>query len=208
MIYLSGGIPAGLRALAHTAPVGLMVQPGNNLIAQVDRFAHWGADNGCYAKGDSFDLAGYYQYLDRPTAEVRARCLFATAPDVVGDAAATWVRSCYILPDLRALGYPAALVAQDGIRAADLDWDAFDALFVGGSTQFKYQESTTALVREARSRGKWCHLGRVNTQNRIRWARWVGYDSLDGTKLAIEPGALRRVLGWVVKANRQATLFQ
>ena len=34
---------------------------------------------------------------------------------------------------IRVIGLPAALVAQDGLEAMAIDWDAFDVLFSGGS---------------------------------------------------------------------------
>ena len=42
----------------------------------------------------------------------------------VGDAAATLTRSAPMLPRIRALGYPAALVAQDGLEHLAVPWDA------------------------------------------------------------------------------------
>ena len=60
-----------------------------------------------------------------------SRCLFATAPDVVGDAQAT-LRRAYMLGWIRYAGLPAALVAQDGLEHLAIPWDDFDALFLGG----------------------------------------------------------------------------
>src|SRR5579883_1738075 len=77
----------------------------------------------------------------------RERCLFAVAPDVVGDAEATWELSQPWLDWLRSMGYRAAFVAQDGIeRWRHIPWASFDVLFIGGSTEFKLADSTYRLV--------------------------------------------------------------
>jgi hypothetical protein len=123
-------------------------------------------------------------------------CLFATAPDVVGDAAATWERSRDVLPRLRSLGYRAALVLQNNIGS--VDWSSVDAVFVGGDDGFKFSREATDIAQDARRRGVWTHMGRVNS-----WARWercaeVGYDSADGTCVAFGPDAnLPRVRSWI-----------
>ena len=44
------------------------------------------------------------------------RCAFATAPDVVGNGAATLARSLPMLERIRALGYPAALVCVRSVN--------------------------------------------------------------------------------------------
>src|SRR5262245_44944205 len=92
--------------------LGQIVTPasGNRVIPGVA----WCADNAAYAgryPGDDRFLA----WLSARVA-LACRCGFAVAPDVVGDAAATLARSVPMLPRIRALGYPAALVAQDGLE--------------------------------------------------------------------------------------------
>ena len=109
-----------------------------------------------------------------------------TVPDVVADAQATarlfevWWRA----PARR--GLPAALVAQDGLEQLGcwlaLAWPRIDALFIGGSTAWKLGPSAEALALEAKRRGKWVHMGRVNSARRIRYAASIGCDSVDGTK--------------------------
>lgn len=155
----------------------------------------WAADNGCFSTryvGDEAWLA----WLARLAGHAD-RCLFATAPDVVGDAAATLTRSAPHLPAIRALGYPAALVAQDGLEDLEVPWDAFDALFIGGTTTWKEGAAAAALVAEANRRGKWVHMGRVNSRRRWSYAEHIGCDSVDGTFLAFGPDQnLIRLAGW------------
>ncbi len=47
-------------------------------------------------------------------------------------------------------------------RWPDRTWHRLDALFVGGSTYFKLGPTAAGLVREAKRRGLWTHMGRVN----------------------------------------------
>lgn len=153
----------------------------------------WAADNGCFGKGYPGDDA----WLAWLAGMDPANCLFATAPDVVGDAKATLARSTPFLPRIRALGYPAALVAQDGLEDLTIPWDEFDVLFVGGSTEWKLGRHARAIVREAKRRGKHVHMGRVNSARRYRYAEAIGCDSADGTFLTFGPDAnLPRLLAW------------
>lgn len=168
--------------------------------------ATWCADNGCYGKGYPGDDA-WIQWLDSYTPEERARCLFAVAPDVVGDAAATMARSLPWLPEIRALGYFAAFVAQDGLEALTVPWDSFDVLFIGGTTGWKLGPHAAVLVAEAKARGKWTHMGRVNSEKRFRYAAAIGCDSADGTFLAFGPDVnLPRLLAWL-RTNDQMVMF-
>jgi hypothetical protein len=172
----------------------------------------WCADNGCFGKGYPGDDK-WLAWLASYTPEQIGRCRFATAPDVVGDAESTLARSLPFLPQIRALGYPAAFVAQDGIENTEIPWGEFDALFVGGSTEFKLGPTAAALVREAKERGKWVHMGRVNSARRMNYARLMngdpalGCDSADGTFLTFGPDVnLPKVLSWLRKVNTQGVL--
>ena len=168
--------------------------------------ATWCADNGCYGKGYPGDDA-WLAWLGTFTPEERARCLFAVAPDVVGDAAATLARSLPWLPKIRDLGYFAALVAQDGLEALEIPWDSFDCLFIGGTTEWKLGPWPIILVAEAKARGKWTHMGRVNSEKRFRYAAKIGCDSADGTFLAFGPDVnLPRLLAWL-RTNDQMVMF-
>jgi len=156
----------------------------------------WAADNGCFGKGYPGDQR-WLAWLGQHQADA-SQCLFATAPDVVGDAVATLARSRPFLPHIRELGYPAALVAQDGLEALPVPWDEFDALFIGGSTEWKLGPWAALLAAVAHSRGKHVHMGRVNSLKRYRYAASIGCDSVDGTYLVFGPRKnLPRLLGWV-----------
>jgi hypothetical protein len=204
VIYLSGAV---LPELVGRPGVGFMLtmNKGN----KVPEVGPWAADSGLFSQQGArvFDLDRYVRWLWERR-EDAGRCLFATAPDVVGDAAATWRRSAHVLPCIRALGFPAALVAQDGIEPEGIDWEAFDVLFVGGTTWFKLAEPTYELVAEAKRRGKHAHMGRVNGGTRFRAARLSAYDSVDGTILAKGPTVnWPRVAKWLREVEVQPTLW-
>ena len=155
----------------------------------------WAADNGRYGKGWPGETA-WCAWLTANMADA-AQCAFATAPDVVGDAEATLVESLPWLPRIRALGYPAALVAQDGLTPDATPWDAIDVLVIGGTTGGKLGRHARALVAEAQRRIKPVHMGRVNSGRRYRYAAAIGCNSADGTYLTFGPDAnLPKLLAW------------
>lgn len=167
----------------------------------------WCADNGRFGSGYPGDDA-WLAWLDSFTTEQRARCLFAVAPDVVADAAATIAESLPWLPRIRALGYPAAFVAQNGLEQLDVPWREFDVLFVGGDTDWKLGPHARALVAEAKARGKGAHMGRVNSLRRLRYAQAIGCDSADGTFLTFGPDLNLPILrGWL-RSTAHPTLFR
>jgi hypothetical protein len=195
LIYLSGSITPGLRDHAHRSDLGVLVQPGTRkYVSETGTFGHWAVDNGCFAKGDKFDAEAWFAWVETlPTNN-----LFVVAPDVVGDAVATWQRSEPWLDRIRQLGHPAALVAQDGIEDTEIQWDRFDTLFIGGSTEWKLSDTVVALIAEAHAHGKWVHVGRVNSARRFRHFAAAGADSADGTFLAFGPVKnLPRLLSWL-----------
>lgn len=165
----------------------------------------WIADNGCYS--DKFDEAKWWDFLTK-NAHTAADCMFATAPDVVGDAAATLGRSTPWLAKIRALGYPVAYVAQNGFADTAVPWDDFDALFIGGDDAFKLGPDGREAVREAKARGKWVHCGRVNSEKRWLYMDAIGVDSCDGTYLRFGPDVnLPKLLAWT-RNNDQSPLFE
>jgi hypothetical protein len=161
------------------------------------------ADNGCYGKG----FPGEAVWLDWLADLEPGPVLFAVAPDVVGDAAATLARSAPWLGVIRQLGLPAAFVAQDGLEHHAIPWADFDALFIGGSTAWKLGAHAQRIAAAAKARGHWLHMGRVNSERRLRYARHIGCDSVDGTYLAFGPDVnLPRLLAWL-RALDQPDLF-
>jgi hypothetical protein len=155
----------------------------------------WAADNGCFGNGYPGDLP-YLAWLDK-RGEQAGLCLFATAPDVVGDAKATLARSAPMLPEIRALGYRPAFVLQNGVTPGTVPWDDTGAVFIGGDDAFKTSSEARRLIDEARARGIWTHMGRVNTRKRLLAAASMGCDSADGRTLALFPATLGQMNRWL-----------
>jgi hypothetical protein len=66
-------------------------------------------------------------------------------------------------------------------------WDGLDALFLGGSTDWKLGQHARALATEAKARGRWLHMGRVNSNRRLALALSWGCDSVDGSGYSMFP---------------------
>ena len=111
------------------------------------------------------------------------RPLFVTCPDIVGDGPGTLALFRQWMPALHGLGLPAGLVAQDGMTAGELDSPLIDAVFIGGTDGFKMGPEAAAIGREAKRRGLWLHMGRVNGHRRVMYAKAIGCDSVDGSSL-------------------------
>jgi hypothetical protein len=165
----------------------------------------WAADNGCFSQPKKYTDDGFLSWLDKID---RTGCLFAVAPDVVADAAATLDRAAPMLPKIRRLGFAAAFVGQDGATPDSLPWPDFDALFIGGSTEWKLSGMAADLIVEGKRQGKWVHMGRVNSWARISAADALGVDSVDGTFIAYAPDKnTPKVLDWTDRINNQFRLF-
>lgn len=163
----------------------------------------WAADNGAFS---GFDPDTFRAYLRRIT--LAPRCLFVVVPDRVGDAAVTLeLFGEWALP-VRATGQPVAFVGQDGAEGMALPWDDFDAWFIGGSTEWKLSGASAALAAEAKRRGKWVHMGRVNSLKRMRIAYDMGCDSVDGTSASMFGDTyIPQYCGWLEAIHAQPSLF-
>ena len=69
--------------------------------------------------------------------------------------------------------------------------------------------SRRAIAAEAKARGKWIHMGRVNSERRYRYAADIGCDSADGTYLTFGPDQnLPRLMAWIRSGEDQMNLFE
>lgn len=164
----------------------------------------WCADNGAFS--DKFDEGKWWRFLVKHAPHASS-CAFAALPDVVGNWSATLTRSLPWIDRVRDLGYPVAVVLQNGATVDTVPWDRIDAVFVGGDDDFKLGPAARDLVAEAKRRGLWAHMGRVNSEKRLRYAHHIGCDSTDGTVLVFDQRRLPKVLGWLRGVNDQPALF-
>jgi hypothetical protein len=200
VIVLINGGPA-LDRFGPTNLVGRLVSPrSGTLIRPGER---WAGDNDAFL---AWDEGRFRRMLDR--LEGIPGCIFVAAPDVVADAGATLDRFAVWRPELARRGFPVALVGQDGMASDDPPWGHLDALFIGGSTEWKLSPAAAELAAEAKRRDKWVHVGRVNTRRRLRIAYDMGANSVDGTGWSMFPDKyLARHLPFVANLHRQGTLF-
>jgi hypothetical protein len=193
--YLTGVKGPAVIPMLDAQTVGLLDTPATSYTKR-DGWI-WAADNGCFNERTYVGDVAWMDWLKRNAGQASS-CLFATAPDVVGDHEATMTRSVPWLPLIRALGYPAAFVAQNGAKPNNVPWHAFDVLFIGGDTEWKLGTDAADLALWARRKGKRVHMGRVNSYKRLRHAAAIGCDTADGTFLAFGPDVnTARLASWI-----------
>ena len=175
---------------------------GPNAGNRIEPHVPTGLDNGCFS--EQWNERRWWRWLQSCD---RSDVLFAVAPDVMAQPAATLERFASWAPRIRAAGFPVAFVGQDGIEGLSVPWDQLDCWFAGGTTTWKLSVAADELARKARDRGKWAHLGRVNSRRRYL-AKAHLYDSCDGTMIAFAPDAnLPKVLAWSEMLRNQPSLF-
>lgn len=179
MIYLTNAvkIPAEYRDCFGFLASSIH---NRNTEAELSQGVRWILDNDAYSgnfnteKWLSF-LLKYKKYQDT--------CIGVTIPDVVGNSLKTLQQFGYYFQVVKDLGFPVAFVTQDGINPTMTSWQKIDTLFIGGTDEHKLGDETGIMIAEAKQRGKWVHVGRVNSESRIK-NFWMA-DSVDGTQLTI-----------------------
>ena len=189
---------AGLLGCMTTPAQGNVIPPG----------CLYACDNGKFGKGWPGEQA-WFAWLTATVGRYgRDRCLWAVAPDVPLDAAATLAESLPWLQPIRSLGIPVAFAAQDGSEHGLIPWASTDVLFLAGSTRWKASTAVHRLALEAGERGLAVHMGRVNSRRRLRIAQAFGCTTADGTYLAFGPDTnLPRLLAWMHQLRANPTLF-
>jgi hypothetical protein len=206
MMYLTGCNGPLVRPLLDSQVLGLLNTPKSNYKLQPNWA--WAADNGCFNAKTYVGDEAWLAWLKKFDAAQREGCLFATAPDVVGDSVQSLARSLPFLPVIRDLGYPVALVTQDGMQPDEVPWPEIDWLFIGGTDRHKLGGEAKALIAAAKGHGKMVHVGRVNSQKRFLAFAALGTDSVDGTFLAFAPKEnLPKLLSWIRHNDHHQTLF-
>lgn len=144
VLYLATPSGAEVRAVMQAGLLGCMTTPAQgNLIPSGALYA---CDNGKFAKGWPGSEAWFAWLTSTVQRYGPDRCLWAVAPDVPLDAAATLAESLPWLEPIRALGIPVAFAAQDGSEDGLILWDAIDVLFLAGSTEWKTSPTAHRLA--------------------------------------------------------------
>ncbi|MEP7341673.1 MAG: hypothetical protein ABI977_28330 [Acidobacteriota bacterium] len=200
-LLLSPG-PRWRGALVCSDPhrYGFLLTVGGSRTIPANYSGDIGVDNGCFSGFRGIEFSKLLSCAQKHRRLIR----FVAAPDVVESGDATLALFDYwrgVIREQHQL--PVALVLQAGITKRDIPWRLLDAVFVGGSTEWKLSGASADLIREAQRRGKWVHVGRVNTPCRITRFRELSVDSIDGTGFNIWSNRLHDYERWM----RQELLF-
>lgn len=192
-LLLVGGATTTVKKYMGHPHLGRFTQPRskNDLVDLATCGAWWAADNDAL---QGLDVDAYLAMLDQIGHVDRSRLLFVTAPDAAEMTASgprvSWEGTLWLWRSWRkalaARGLPLAIVLQDGATADTVPWDELTAVFLGGSDAFKDGAEAAQLLIEAERRGKFRHVGRLNTQRRERLL-WPLCESFDGTKYSRWP---------------------
>jgi hypothetical protein len=162
----------------------------------------YGLDNGCFSK---FNKKTWFRLVaEAKEQELVNQPKFVCAPDIVGDARRTLELFDHFYDEIKPL--KVCLVLQDGIGNFAIDWNKVDAVFVGGSDAFKISDEAINACKVAKMLGKWVHVGRVNTAQRV--ANWIGLaDSIDGSGISKYDHMLETVLNEIIGSKPQQDLI-
>lgn len=159
----------------------------------------WAIDNGAFSH---FEEKAFLALLAREYHH-RQNAKFVCAPDVVGSAARTL--EVFDLWKSRLSDWPLALVCQDGQENLPIPWNEIQAVFIGGSTNWKCSIHVEQIIRAAKDYfGKWVHVGRVNDPARYAHFEKLGVDSVDGSGLARYTHMRQAIAG----RSKQEKLFE
>lgn len=176
MIVLVSGATTVVR---DHPEVGILIVPRAGNIPEIVSGRTWAMDNGAFS---GLDVPLFLRMLRRFKGQIG--CRFVTAPDVVANADETLEQFRDWEPLIHLWNWPVAFVGQDGLNLRDVPWDSCEAVFLGGTTEWKLGRTARDLAGYAKARGKWVHMGRVNSAKRLRYAIRIGCDSIDGTSFS------------------------
>lgn len=177
-----------------SANLGRLLVPGNHPDAKVSELkgVPFAIDNGGFWGVPEKDYKDMIQEMH----DLDVHPLWVTVPDVLihnpdGSVTGDWKGTAERFEQwnqyLKHQGMPSALVAQNGLDSPeglawlDKHWDDIAAVFIGGDDDFKLGPGAAKITELAHQHGKLVHVGRVNTKQRVAYARDVlQADSFDG----------------------------
>jgi hypothetical protein len=204
MLIMVSGATSTLKEMADDDRFGVLVVPDakNNPEALPLHPGRWAMDNGAYS---GLNKPAFINMLQRH--QGYPGCRWVSAPDVVGDADATLGQWPFWSRLIRGVGFPPALVAQDGLTVAMTPWSEIACLFIGGTTAWKWSEAARELLAYASARGIDTHIGRVNSRMSYREAERRGANSIDGTSRSMFPKVqMAKDVRWMDEWTRQPAL--
>lgn len=152
----------------------------------------FGIDNGGFKEAK---IEGFTRLIKRQY-EFKDNCLFAAVPDKVENhkqTLAMWNDYQHI-----ADGYKKAFVVQDGFD----EWpNNADAIFIGGSTDFKDSYECELIVKAALNNNMHVHIGRVNTFYRFYHFHCLGAHTCDGSGVSMYDDMLEKLYRLYIKPD-------
>lgn len=204
MIYLSS---TTRQFFEYGQPFGCMFNSCKRTARQLSALMAgvlWMLDNGAFS--GKWEFAQWLAEL-KALREFVPTCLGVIVPDVKFDWEATLKRFFENYYHVERFGYKVAYATQDGQPIDKVPWYHIQTLFVGGSNDHKRGPEGEALALEAKRRGKWVHVGRVNGGESIVQF-WPWADSWDGTTFSHHPtqqvGPIKNGIHTVSMATHQA----
>lgn len=158
---------------------------------------------GCHTRGEQWDEKPFLDLIRKHGADAD----FVVVPDIIEGGLESlgrsrkWIGAC--LDHARECLVP----VQDGMAPWDVEpiliEDSRIGIFVGGSTEWKLA-SLGWWGRLTRARGRWLHVGRVNSRMRINSCLAAGADSFDGTSAT----RYAKTIPALDAARQQETFFE
>lgn len=169
-------------------------------------------DNGAFStfvQGAPFDENAFLSIF--PRFAKSPRCDWVVVPDIPEGGATSLQFSAEWLKRIRGreFSYRGALLlaVQDGMEKKQVErilrTDSRLGIFVGGSSDFKFNFLPVARSIASELGGRYLHVGRVNTAHRIRYCARYGADSFDGTSVTRYSVTMSKL----DSARREQTLF-
>lgn len=187
-IYQGNGNNKKVREYCMKNGIGIMLSPGG--CTDPKHFSYFAIDNGAYSafvQGKEWNGTAYEKYLAKLLSKGNPD--FIVTPDKVAKGKESLFFSL-VWNDMLRNKYPDVaqyLAVQDGMTVQDvepsLDLRRFDGIFVGGTLDWKYK-TAEGWINLAHRYGVPCHIGRIGTKNKIRWAMTIGADSIDSSSWA------------------------
>ena len=184
MIVLFGKTsgPKARRYFGSRTNLGIMVGPKGWVNAWCP---HWACDNDAYSTRHDPGYwcregeAKWLKMLDKAAAQP-SKPLFCVLPDVVGDWTHTLWRAHRYRHEVVERSLPVAIALQDGADFSEAMPLHPAFVFVGGSTEWKWQNAHLACTY-FQPQGVKVHVGRASGPERITRCLRMGADSCDGT---------------------------
>ena len=155
-------------------------------------------DNGCCT---GWEEQAFLKRSGRAS-QLEHKPLWVLLPDVVADHDATMQSWQEWVEQIAEYKIPLAFACQDGATPNTVPKSA-SCLFIGGTTHWKLENA-----HRFKGVADWLHIGRVNTRQRLSWAKRIGADSVDGTGFFRgDKEQIRAMIDFATGRREQLSLF-